>query len=121
MPQMRHTLLQNHPNMLIVQRIEHGFALLAVFYKIILPQYAQLMRHSGLAHFQYVCQIPHISLPLQQGLQNADTGRIPENLEKFCQLLNKLLLQFLFHIKFFQLRCHLHGSLLFLYEYLFIY
>ena len=34
MPQMRHTLLQNHPNMLIVQRIEHGFALLAVFYKI---------------------------------------------------------------------------------------
>ena len=37
MPQMRHALLQNHPNMLIVQRIEHGFALLAVFYKIILP------------------------------------------------------------------------------------
>ena len=35
--------------------------------------------------------------------------------------LNKLLLQFLFHIKFFLHRCLLHGSLLFLYEYLFIY
>ena len=121
MPQMRHTLLQNHPNMLIVQRIEHGFALLAVFYKIILPQYAQLMRHSGLAHFQYVCQIPHISLPLQQGLQNADTGRIPENLEKFCQLTCLILSSWISHVSQCSTSLIANHFTSVLYEYLFIY
>ena len=43
MPQVRHALFQNHPDVFVIQRIKHGFAFLAVFYKIILPQYAQLM------------------------------------------------------------------------------
>ena len=114
MAQMGHALFDDHAYMFIIQRIEHRLAFLAIFHKVILTQNPQLMGHGRLAHFQGLCQFAHVSLPFQKDLQDANTGAIAKNLEKLCQFLNELLLQFLFHIKFFLHQVFLHSFASFL-------
>ena len=86
MPQMRHTLLQNHPNMLIVQRIEHGLPLPTEADKVRRLQNAQLVTDRRLRQIQQTRNIAHAQLALKEHIEDLDARRIAKNARRANKL-----------------------------------
>ena len=87
------SLVDNRADMIICQRIKNRFSLSTALYQFILFQNTKLMRNRRLSHIQCFGEIADAYLCLKQNKQNAYSGRVSENLEKFCQIIKLCLLR----------------------------
>ena len=81
--------------MLIVQRIKNGLPLPAAANEPCLLQDAQLVGDGGLGHVQEFCNVAHAHLRLEQHVQNAYPGGVPEHLEQLRKVVQPLLVRHL--------------------------
>ena len=85
---VRHGDVQNGVYMLIVQRVEHIFALAAAFYYAAVFKTAQLVADGRLGHAQRRGDVLHAHLPLCHNAHHLYAGRVSQHFKKSAQRLN---------------------------------
>jgi hypothetical protein len=106
---MIHTHLQNRPDMVIGQRIQHRFARSAAPHQSCLPQYAKLMGNCRLCHRQRIRNVADTLLSRCQYLEYFASCTVAEDLEQLRKITQRIFVrkivrrQYLFfcHIHFF--------------------
>jgi hypothetical protein len=69
-------------NMVIIKRIKHLAPILAAADQAQLAQSAQLMRHSGLRHFEMSCKFANVPFAFQQNGNEPQPGGIAKGAEQ---------------------------------------
>ena len=82
--------VKNAVDVVVVEGIEHGLSASAHFDKLGVFQHAELVRNSGLCQTQETCDIANAKLGLAERVENADSRRIAEYLEKFSEIVKRL-------------------------------
>ena len=111
---MLHAEGQHGPDVIVVQRIEHGLPLPTEADKVRRLQNAQLVADRRLRQIQQARNVAHAQLALKEHIENLNARRIAKNAKQLRQIVERLVVRqgrehpryrVLMHVEVFARRC----------------